>query len=287
MSTKKRWRNSPFFVFYYIYYKTFMKKNLFVINENEKERIINMHKNATKNLYNNKTYVSEQILIEQYDTKELDKLKLEILTGLNVLKTNNPMFSGKIDGHIKTLEGIQTNLICNGNKLSNEVQTKLNDAKEDLKLKSILKDPENKIDGMVSKIAFIENFCSTAGNDISSGGDIKIPVAADGQQNIDVVSVQQRINKECKADVLNTALLNFPKARIGSPPNYKLKEDGKNGSGTKSAIQACALPNLNKVLGQPNQGSQESVPPKAGSSVSKSTPVGVSLNDNDISTLMS
>ena len=28
-----------------------MKKNLFVINENEKERIINMHKNATKNLY--------------------------------------------------------------------------------------------------------------------------------------------------------------------------------------------------------------------------------------------
>ena len=28
-----------------------MKKNLFVINENEKDRIINMHKNATKNLY--------------------------------------------------------------------------------------------------------------------------------------------------------------------------------------------------------------------------------------------
>lgn len=263
-----------------------MKKNLFVINENEKERIINMHKNATKNLYNNKTYVSEQILMEQYDTKELDKLKLEILAGLNVLKTNNPMFSGKIDGHIKTLEGIQTNLICNGNKLSNEVQTKLNDAKEDLKLKSILKDPENKIDGMVSKIAFIENFCSTAGNDISSGGNMGIPIAVDGQQNTDVTSLQQRINKECKADVLNTALLNFPKARIGSPPNYKLKEDGKNGSGTKSAIQACALPNLNKVLGQPNQGSQESVPPKAGSSVSKSTPVGVSLNDNDIFTLM-
>jgi hypothetical protein len=70
------------------------------------------------------------------------------------------------------------------------------------------------------------------------------PVSADGQQNIDVVSLQQRINKECKADVLNTALLNFPKARIGLPPNYKLKEDGINGSGTKSAIQACALPNV-------------------------------------------
>jgi hypothetical protein len=75
------------------------------------------------------------------------------------------------------------------------------------------------------------------------------PVSADGQQNIDVVSLQQRINKECKADVLNTALLNFPKARIGLPPNYKLKEDGINGSGTKSAIQACALPNVDTTSG--------------------------------------
>jgi hypothetical protein len=65
------------------------------------------------------------------------------------------------------------------------IQNKLNDAKEDLKLKSILKDPENKIDGMVSKISFIENFCSTVGKDITSAGStqqvVGQPVIWNGQ----------------------------------------------------------------------------------------------------------
>jgi hypothetical protein len=238
--------------------------------------------------------------MEQYDTKELDKLKLEILAGLNVLKTNNPMFSGKIDGHIKTLEGIQTNLICDGNKLSAEVQNKLNDAKEDLKLKQLLKDPENKIDGMVSKISFIENFCSTVGKDITSAGSTQQVVGQQvvGQQVVGqqekptryskvacktgtsqdcALSLQQKMNDECKPDILNATLVNFPKARTGEPGNFKLKEDKNLGSGTKAVIAACNLPKV---------GATPATPTPQSSVLNPTIPVGGILTNNDIMTLM-
>ena len=104
----------------------------FIISEREKNSILNQH-NSKKNFFIDDKLLSNLIIREQYDTKELDKIKAEILSGLNNLKTNNPMFSSKIDGYMKSLEGIKTNLICSGTKLTPEVQTILNDAKESLK----------------------------------------------------------------------------------------------------------------------------------------------------------
>ena len=286
----------------------------FIISEREKNSILNQH-NSKKNFFIDDKLLSNLIIREQYDTKELDKIKAEILSGLNVLKTNNPMFSGKIDGHIKTLEGIQTNLICNGNKLSNEAQTKLNDAKEDLKLKSILKDPENKIDGMVSKISFIENFCSTittspvnsqsssiVGVGTQPSADLNTQLSnmnslatqtlaiAKTQNNerwrslINInktTAIQARMNDECPKELLNAALEKLPNARTGTSPNFKLKEDGKSGPGTQACFSAC---NGKWIIGGINgvaaAVSQVSLPPSA-------PKIGEPINVNDIATLTS
>jgi hypothetical protein len=53
------------------------------------------------------------------------------------------------------------------------------------------------------------------------------------------LALQARINDTCPNLVLQTVLENYPKARTGSYPNYKLKEDSKFGSGTEAAAKAC------------------------------------------------
>jgi len=286
----------------------------FIISEREKNSILKQH-NSKKNFFIDDTLFSKLIIREQYDTKKLDDLKAEILSGLNNLKTNNPLFSGKIDGYMKSLEGIKTNLICNGNKLSPEVQTILNDAKESLKLKQLLKDPENKIDGMVSKISFIENFCSTITT--SPVNSQSSPVVGVGTQpsadlntqlsnmnslatqtlaiaktqnnerwrsliNINkTTAIQARMNDECPKEILNAVLEKLPKARTGTSPNFKLKEDGKSGPGTQACFSAC---NGKWIIGGINgvapAVSQVSLPPSA-------PKIGEPINVNDIATLTS
>ena len=271
--------------------------------------------NPKKNFFIDDKLLSKLIIREQYDTKELDKIKAEILSGLNNLKTNNPMFSSKIDGYMKSLEGIKTNLICSGTKLTPEVQTILNDAKESLKLKSILKDPENKIDGMVSKISFIENFCSTittspvnsqsssiVGVGTQPSADLNTQLSnmnslatqtlaiAKTQNNerwrslINInktTAIQARINDECPKEILNATLEKLPKARTGTSPNFKLKEDGKSGPGTQACFSAC---NGKWIIGGINgvaaAVSQVSLPPSA-------PKIGEPINVNDIATLTS
>ena len=287
----------------------------FIISEREKNSILNQH-NSKKNFFIDDKLLSNLIIREQYDTKELDKIKAEILSGLNNLKTNNPMFSSKIDGYMKSLEGIKTNLICSGTKLTPEVQTILNDAKESLKLKSILKDPENKIDGMVSKISFIENFCSTitaspVNSQSSSIVGVGTQPSADfntqlsnmnalGAQQASTIAktqnnerwrslininkttaIQARMNDECPKELLNAALEKLPNARTGTSPNFKLKEDGKSGPGTQACFSAC---NGKWIIGGINgvaaAVSQVSLPPSA-------PKIGEPINVNDIATLTS
>lgn len=286
----------------------------FIISEREKNSILKQH-NSKKNFFIDDTLLSKLIIREQYDTKKLDDLKAEILSGLNNLKTNNPLFSGKIDGHIKTLEGIKTNLICNGNKLSSDIQTKLNDAKEDLKLKQLLKDPENKIDGMVSKISFIENFCSTiTASTVNSQSSSIVGVGTQPSADLNTqlsnmnslatqtlaiaktqnnerwrslininktTAIQARMNDECPKEILNATLEKLPKARTGTSPNFKLKEDGKNGPGTQACFSAC---NGKWIIGGINgvapAVSQVSLPPS-------SPKIGEPINVNDIATLTS
>lgn len=286
----------------------------FIISEREKNSILKQH-NSKKNFFIDDTLFSKLIIREQYDTKKLDDLKAEILSGLNNLKTNNPMFSSKIDGYMKSLEGIKTNLICSGNKLTPEVQTILNDAKESLKLKSILKDPENKIDGMVSKISFIENFCSTiTASPVNSQSSSIVGVGTQPSADLNTqlsnmnslatqtlaiaktqnnerwrslininktTAIQARMNDECPKEILNATLEKLPKARTGTSPNFKLKEDGKNGPGTQACFSAC---NGKWIIGGINgvapAVSQVSLPPSA-------PKIGEPINVNDIATLTS
>ena len=92
------------------------------------------------------------------------------------------------------------------------------------------------------------------------------------------LALQYRMNDECKPDILNATLVNFPKARTGTVGNYKLKEDSNLGSGTKAVVAACNLPKLAKV-GATTTTSQSS-------GLNATIPVGGTLTDNDIMTLM-
>ena len=91
------------------------------------------------------------------------------------------------------------------------------------------------------------------------------------------LALQYRMNDECKPDILNATLVNFPKARTGTVGNYKLKEDSNLGSGTKAVIAACNLPKVGATPANPTQ--QSSV-------LNPTIPVGGNLTDNDIMTLM-
>ena len=60
------------------------------------------------------------------------------------------------------MKSIKVDSVCNGTNLSSDVKTKLDDAKDGLRLaKSMAKDKNNVIPKIEQEIPFIENFCST------------------------------------------------------------------------------------------------------------------------------
>lgn len=97
-------------------------------------------------------------------------------------------------------------------------------------------------------------------------------------------ALQARINDECPREILQPILEKYPKAREGSAPNYKLKEDGVTGKGTIAANNACVgkwiLGAVNGILPTPSGGG-------GGATGSQLPKVGEPLNANDIATLTS
>jgi hypothetical protein len=262
MSTKKRWRNSPFFVFYYIYYKTFMKKNLFVINENEKDRIINMHKNATKNLY----IPENKILTEE----KLQTVKVQLPDG----------------PYLGSGQGYEYKLLTPDKKDTGYTVMSATPFRG-----TVTDDPVTVSSGITTSKTwgvggdyYYEAPISNVGSTQQVVGQQEKPTrykrgaCETGTTQECAHAIQIRMNEECKADILNATLVNFPKARTGTEGNYKLKEDKVLGSGTKAVIAACNLPKLPKV-GATTITSQVS-------GLNATIPVGGTLTDNDIMTLM-
>ena len=93
------------------------------------------------------------------------------------------------------------------------------------------------------------------------------------------LALQIKINDTCPNLVLQTVLENYPKAREGSYPNYKLKEDSKVGPGTIAAAKACK-PHFDK----PQTASAQ----VSGQGTTVAGPkLGEPLTANDIATLTS
>jgi len=93
------------------------------------------------------------------------------------------------------------------------------------------------------------------------------------------LALQIKINDTCPNLVLQTVLENYPKARTGSYPNYKLKEDSNIGPGTFAASNACK-PHMDK----PQTASAQ----VAGQVTTVAGPkLGEPLTANDIATLIS
>lgn len=91
------------------------------------------------------------------------------------------------------------------------------------------------------------------------------------------LALQARINDTCPNLVLQTVLENYPKARTGSYPNYKLKEDSTFGLGTEAAAKAC----------KPHFGKSQTASAQAtGQGTTIAEPkIGEPLTANDIATL--
>jgi hypothetical protein len=125
-----------------------MKKNLFIINEDEKSRILDLHETATKNQY----------LFEQAST--------------TATTTNTPTVTTS---------------------------------------------------GRTASVRAASAKCPAGSSKCNEQG----------------IKMQVKINDECDASVLNTALTKYPKAATGVAGSLKLKEDGVIGQGTISAFGAC------------------------------------------------
>lgn len=95
----------------------------------------------------------------------------------------------------------------------------------------------------------------------------------------DNLALQAKINDTCPNLVLQTVLENYPKAREGSYPNYKLKEDSNVGPGTIAAAKAC----------KPHFGKSQTASAQAtGQGTTVAGPkLGEPLTANDIATLTS
>ena len=241
-----------------------MKKNLFVINENEKDRIINMHKNATKNLYipENKILTEETLQVvkvqvpagpylgsgQGYEYKLLTPDKKD--TGYTVMSAT-PFRGTVTDDPVTISSGITTSKTWG-----------------------------------VGGDYYYEAPISNAGSTQQVVGQQEKPprykrgACETGTNKECALAIQYRMNDECKPDILNATLVNFPKARTGTVGNYKLKEDSNLGSGTKAVFAACNLPKLPKVGDTPANPTQQS------SVLNPTIPVGGTLTDNDIMTLM-
>ena len=240
-----------------------MKKNLFVINENEKERIINMHKNATKNLY-----ISENKLL----TEERFKLvKIQLPDGQYI-------GSGQ--------QGYEYKLLTPDKKDTGYTVMSATPFRG-----TVTDDPVTISSGITTSKTwgvggdyYYEAPISNAGSTQQVVGQQEKPAryskvaCQTGTIQDCAFALQQKHNDECKPDILNATLVNFPKARTGTEGNFKLKEDKNLGSGTKAVIAACNLPKVAKV-GATTATSQVS-------GLNATIPVGGTLTDNDIMTLM-
>lgn len=235
-----------------------MKKNLFVINENEKDRIINMHKNATKNLY-----IPENKIL----TEERFKLvKIQLPDGQYI-------GSGQ--------QGYEYKLLTPDKKDTGYIVKSFTPSRE-----TVTDDPVTVSSGITTSKTwgvggdyYYEAPISNAGSTQQEKPTrYKRGACETGTIQDCALAVQIRMNDECKPDILNAALVNFPTARTGTEGNFKLKEDSKLGSGTKAVIAACNLPKLAKV-GATTTTSQVS-------GLNATIPVGGTLTDNDIMTLM-
>lgn len=128
---------------------------------------------------------------------------------------------------------------------------------------------------------------TTTPTDASKGGVTAAPAPIQAEQRWDKpnkegnkpLALQIKINDTCPNTVLQTVLENYPNAREGSYPNYKLKEDSKIGPGTLAAANACK-PHFDK----PQTASAQ----VSGQGTTVAGPkLGEPLTANDIATLTS
>ena len=128
---------------------------------------------------------------------------------------------------------------------------------------------------------------TTTPTDTSKGGVTIASAPAQAEQRWEKLkkegkldlALQARINDTCPNLVLQTVLENYPKARTGSYPNYKLKEDSAFGPGTEAAAKACK-PHFGK--------SQTASAQASGKGTTVAGPkLGEPLTANDIATLTS
>ena len=239
-----------------------MKKNLFVINENEKERIINMHKNATKNLY-----IFENKLLTE---KEIPTVGAQVPDGTYIGSGKGNYYKLLTPDKKDTGVTVMSNTNFRG---------------------TVTDDPVTVSSGITTSKTwgvggdyYYEAPISNAGSTQQVVGQQEKPAryskvaCQTGTIQDCALALQQKHNDECKPDILNATLVNFPKARTGTEGNFKLKEDKNLGSGTKAVIAACNLPKVAKV-GATTATSQVS-------GLNATIPVGGTLTDNDIMTLM-
>lgn len=203
-----------------------MKKNIFLVSEQEKNSILNMHINATKNLYLSKYGIlKEQVNYYKDKTGKITKLE-------------GPM-SAPLDTELATQAeyDAQEGKVAQGT-VNNQTPVK--------------------------QTRYKQGACKKGGNKKECA-----------------LSIQMRLNDECKSDILNNSLINFPKARTGTEGSFKLKEDGNVGSGTRSAYTSCKLTNVVSTPVVAQQGG-------GGSNQTQITiPVGGNITANDIQTIIS
>lgn len=115
-----------------------------------------------KNLMMENRHIRKNLLLKEGSNQELETKRQNIISYLEDLKSQNSLFKGKIQGYIDDMKSIKVDSVCNGTNLSSDVKTKLDDAKDGLRLaKSMAKDKNNVIPKIEQEIPFIEGFCST------------------------------------------------------------------------------------------------------------------------------
>lgn len=119
-----------------------------------------------KNLMMENRYIRKNLLLKEGSNQELETKRQNIISYLEDLKSQNPLFKGKIQGYIDDMKSINVDSVCNGTNLSSEIKTKLTDAKDGLNMaKGLAKDKNNVIPKIEQEIPFIESFCSTKTQD--------------------------------------------------------------------------------------------------------------------------
>lgn len=203
-----------------------MKKNIFLVSEQEKNSILNMHINATKNLYLSKYGIlKEQVNYYKDKTGKITKLEGPMSAPLDT----EPVTQAEYDA--------QEGKVAQGS-VNNQTPVK--------------------------QTRYKQGACKKGGNKKECG-----------------LSIQMKLNDECKSDILNNSLINFPKARTGTEGSFKLKEDGNVGPGTRSAYTSCKLTNVVSTPVVAQQGG-------GGSNQTQITiPVGGNITANDIQTIIS